>query len=53
MRQNPKGFAMTLRHDTVYEGDVHTIKPGVRVTVWYRNAGERRLVVKKVQVLDR
>jgi hypothetical protein len=52
-RQNPKGFAMTLRHDTVYEGDVHTIKPGVRVTVWYRNVGERRLVVKKVQVLDR
>ena len=52
-RQNPKGFALALRHDTVYEGDISTIKPGVRVTVWYRNVGERRLVVKKVQVLDR
>ena len=51
--QNPKGFAMTLRDDTVYEGDISTIKPGVRVTVWYRNVGERRLVVNKVQVLDR
>jgi hypothetical protein len=52
-RQNPKGFAMVLRHNTVYEGDVSTIKPGVRVTVWYRNVSERRLVVEKVQVLDR
>ena len=52
-KQNPKGFAMRLRHDTVYEGDISTIKPGVRVTVWYRNVGERRFVVEKVQVIDR
>jgi hypothetical protein len=37
----------------VYEGDSSTIKPGVRVTVWYRNVGERRFVVEKVQVIDR
>jgi hypothetical protein len=51
--QNPKGFAMALRHNTVYEGDISTIKRGVRVTVWYRNVSERRLVVEKVRVLDR
>ena len=51
--QNPKGFAMALRHTTVYEGDISTIKPGVRVTVWYRNVSERRPVVEKVRVLDR
>ena len=51
--QNPKGFAMALRHNTVYEGDISTIKPGVRVTVWYRNVSERRPVVEKVRVLDR
>ena len=50
---NPKGFEMALRHNTVYEGDISTIKPGVRVTVWYRNVSERRLVVEKVRVLDR
>jgi hypothetical protein len=50
--QNPKGFAMAVRRDTVFEGDIRTIKRGVRVTVWYRNVGERRLVVGKVRVLD-
>ena len=52
-RQNPKGFPMAVRHNTVYEGDISTIKPGVRVTVWYRNVSERRFVVEKVRVLDR
>jgi hypothetical protein len=37
----------------VYVGDISTITPGVRVTVWYRNVSERRLVVEKVRVLDR
>ena len=49
----PPGLAMTLRPNTVYEGDTSTIKVGVRVTVWYRNVSERRLVVEKVRVLDR
>ena len=45
-------FTMALRPDTVYEGDANTIKVGTRVTVWYRNVSERRLVVEKVRVLD-
>ena len=51
--QNPRGFAVSLRHNTVYQGDISTIKPGVRVTIWYRNVSERRLVVEKLRVLDR
>jgi hypothetical protein len=47
------GFRLGLRRDTVYEGDTtRTIAPGVRVTVWYRNVGERRLMAYKVRVLD-
>jgi hypothetical protein len=49
----PPGLAMALRPSTVYEGDASTIKVGVRVTVWYRNVSERRMVVEKVRVLDR
>src|SRR5688572_9089866 len=49
----PPGLAMALRPNTVYEGNVSTIKVGVRVTVWYRNVSERRMVVEKVRVLDR
>ena len=48
----PPGLAMTLRPNTVYEGDASTIEVGVRVTVWYRNVSERRPVVEKVRVLD-
>jgi hypothetical protein len=44
---------LALRRHTVYEGDASTIKVGVRVTVWYRNVGERRPVVEKVRMLDR
>jgi len=51
--QNPKGFPLALRPHTVYEGDTSTINVGVRVTVWYRNVSERRMVVEKVRVLDR
>ena len=50
--QNLRGFPLALRANTVYEGDPSTIKMGVRVTVWYRNVSERRLVVEKVRVLD-
>ena len=51
--QNPRGFPLALRPKTVYEGDASTIKVGDRVTVWYRNVSERRMVVEKVHVLDR
>jgi hypothetical protein len=47
--QNPRGFELRLRHNTVYEG---TIKPGAPAMVWYRTVGERRLVVERVRVLS-
>jgi invasion protein IalB len=43
---------VAFREKTVYEGDSAAIKPGVRVTVWYRGMGERRPVASKVRVLD-
>ena len=42
---------MSLRKATAYEGDAAAIKPGTRVTVWYRNIGERYLVADRVRVL--
>jgi hypothetical protein len=51
--QNPAGLPLALRPNSVYDGDASTIKAGVRVTVWYRNVSERRLVVEKVRVLGR
>lgn len=49
----PRDYTMALRPNTIYEGDASTIKVGARVTVWYRNVSERRLVVERVRVLDR
>src|SRR5687768_10881464 len=49
-RTNPRGVPITLR-DTVYEREPPAIKPGIRVTVWYRSVGERRPVADKVSVL--
>ena len=46
---DPGGVRIALR-ETVYERDPRAIKPGVRVTVWYRSVGERRLVADKVSV---
>ena len=46
----PKGFRIALRK-TVYEGDPAAIKPGVRVTVWYRSVAELRPVADRVRVL--
>jgi hypothetical protein len=43
---------MSLRHNTVFEGHTQRIQPGSRVTVWFRNVGERRLVVERVRVLE-
>lgn len=48
-----EGFRIVVRNThTVYEDDTDTIQSGVRVTVWYRNVGERRLVADRVRVLD-
>jgi hypothetical protein len=45
-------FAMQLRPTTAYEGDTRRIGPGARVTVWYRNVGDRHFVVDRIRVLD-
>ena len=41
---------VTLR-ETTYEGNPAAIKPGIRVTVWYRGVAERRPVADKVRML--
>jgi hypothetical protein len=46
---DPGGVRIALR-ETVYEGDPGAIKPGARVTVWYRNVSERRPVADRVRV---
>jgi len=48
---DPGGVRIALRK-TVYECDPRAIKPGIRVTVWYRSVGERRSVADKVRVLN-
>jgi len=48
---DPGGVRIALRK-TVYECDPRAIKPGIRVTVWYRSVGERRPVADKVRVLN-
>ena len=48
---DPKGFPIALRKKTGYEGSPAAIKPGARVTIWYRSVGERRFVADKVRVL--
>ena len=51
--------AMALRERTTYESershgvvDPTIIEPGMQATVWYRNVGERRMVVDRVRVLE-
>ena len=46
-------FRITLRGTTAYEGDAAALKPGARVTIWYRNIGERYLVADRVRVLTK
>lgn len=36
---------------TVYDGTPAALKPGTRVTVWYRRVAERRPVADKVRML--
>jgi len=50
-RTNPKGFQIALRKTTIYERSQTALKPGIRVTVWYRGVGERRFVADRVRVL--
>ncbi len=47
---DPKGFSVALRETTAYEGSPAAIKPGARVTVWYRSIGAHRFVADKVRV---
>jgi hypothetical protein len=47
---DPGGVPIALR-ETVYESDPRAIKPGIRVTVWYRGVGERRPVADKLSVI--
>ena len=49
-RRDPRGIRIALR-ETAYDGDPRVIKPGTRVTVWYKSVGERRPVADKVSVL--
>lgn len=51
------GVQIVLRNTTVYEDrdhdpalDFETLKPGIRVTVWYRMVGERHPVADKLRV---
>ena len=48
---DPTGVQIALTNTTAFEGEPALIKPGVRVTIWYRNAGERRPLADKVRVL--
>lgn len=48
----PKGFPIALRKTTIYEGNHSALKPGNRVTVWYRGVGERHFVADRVRVLS-
>ena len=41
---------VAFREKTIYEGDPAAIRPGARVTVWYRGVGERRPVAYKVRL---
>jgi hypothetical protein len=49
---DPTGFQIALRETTAYEGDRALIKPGIRVTVRYRSAAERRPLADKVRVVE-
>jgi hypothetical protein len=46
-----RGFRINLRDTTTYEGVPTVFMPGARVTVWYRNIGERHWVSDRVRVL--
>jgi len=41
---------VALVETTTYEGNPAAIKPGIRVTVWYRGVAERRPVADRVRM---
>jgi hypothetical protein len=45
---NPQGVQFSLRGAT----DSSALRPGARVTVWYRSVGERRFVADRVELVD-
>ena len=47
----PKGIPIALRKTTIYERNQTALKPGIRMTIWYRSVGERRFVADTVRVL--
>ena len=49
-KTDPMGFRIALHETTDYESPA-AVRPGVRVTIWYRNVGERHLVADRVRVL--
>jgi hypothetical protein len=42
---------VSLRQTTILEGDGRRLTAGARVTVWYRNIAERRLVASKIRIV--
>jgi hypothetical protein len=48
---DPKGVHIALRKTTAFEGDPALIKPGMRVTVWYRSVGERWPLADRVRAV--
>ena len=48
---DPMGVQIALRETTAFEGDPALIEPGIRVTVWYRSAAERRPLADRVRVV--
>src|SRR5262245_58665887 len=48
---DPMGFQIALRETTAFEGAHALIRPGIRVTVWFRSVAERRPLADRVRVL--
>jgi hypothetical protein len=43
---------VALHRTTAYDGDPAALITGARVTVWYRNVAERRMVANRVRILN-
>jgi hypothetical protein len=57
-QMDPEGLQIALRNTTIFEdrerdATLHDefVRPGVRVTIWYKLVGERRPVAARVRVL--
>ena len=49
---DPRGFRITLREATTFEGNPTAVSTGAHVTVWWRSVGERSFVADRVRVLS-